>query len=62
MAERAISSTDEKRWTWGKVVLLVLPVIILGVVILVFLTTGGGLNLTSPRGALTWSAPLQPMH
>ena len=31
-----------------QVVLLVLPLIILGVVILLFLTTGGGLDLTSP--------------
>ena len=48
MAEGTISPSDEKRWNWTKVILLVLPVIGLGVVILVFLTTGGGLDLTSP--------------
>jgi len=48
MAEGTITPTEEKKWNWTRLVLLVLPIIILGVVIMVFLTTGGGLNLASP--------------
>jgi zinc transporter ZupT len=48
MAERTISPTGEKRWNWTTIVLLVLPLVILGGVIALFLTTGGGLDLTAP--------------
>jgi zinc transporter ZupT len=48
MAERTISPTGEKRWNLTTLVLLVLPLAILGGVIALFLTTGGGLDLTSP--------------
>jgi zinc transporter ZupT len=48
MAERTISPSEEKRWNWTNAVLLVLPLVLLGVVIVLFLTTGGGLDLTSP--------------
>ena len=48
MAERTISPSEEKRWNWTSAVLLVLPLVLLGVVIVLFLTTGGGLDLTSP--------------
>ncbi|RPI32622.1 MAG: metal transporter [Chloroflexota bacterium] len=48
MAEQTISPQREKRWNWTTAVLLVLPLVILGGVIILFLTTGGGLDLTSP--------------
>jgi zinc transporter, ZIP family len=48
MAERTISPAGEKRWNWTTAVLLVLPLIALGGVILLFLNTGGGLNLAPP--------------
>ena len=48
MADRTISPSREKRWNWTTAVLLVLPLVVLGGVIALFLTTGGGLNLAPP--------------
>ena len=48
MTEQTINPVREKRWKWTTAVLLILPIILLGVVIALFLTTGGGLDLSSP--------------
>jgi zinc transporter ZupT len=48
MAEDTVSQTREPRLNLSTAVLLILPLIILGGVIWLFLTTGGGLDLTSP--------------
>jgi zinc transporter ZupT len=48
MAERTIEPTREKRFNLTTAVLLILPLILLGGVIVLFLSTGGGLNLAPP--------------
>lgn len=48
MAETSASQNKERRINLGTAVLLILPLIILGGVIWLFLTTGGGLELSSP--------------
>jgi zinc transporter, ZIP family len=48
MAERTVTPPGEKRINWTTAVLLVLPLIVLGGVILLFLNTGGGLDLSPP--------------
>jgi zinc transporter, ZIP family len=48
MTENTVSPTQGPRLNITTAVLLVLPLIILGGVIWLFLTTGGGLDLTSP--------------
>jgi zinc transporter, ZIP family len=48
MTETPIISTKEKRFKPVTAVLLIVPLIALGAVILLFLRTGGGLNLASP--------------
>ena len=48
MTENAVTHSKEGRINLTTAVLLILPLIILGGVIWLFLTTGGGLNLTSP--------------
>lgn len=48
MAENTVSPTSERRINLTTAVLLILPLVILGGVIWLFLTTGGGLQLTSP--------------
>lgn len=48
MAENTASPTRERRISLTTAVLLILPLVILGGVIWLFLTTGGGLQLTSP--------------
>src|SRR4030065_1481411 len=48
MAENTVSTNKIQRINPTTAVLLVLPLIILGGVIWLFLTTGGGLQLSSP--------------
>jgi zinc transporter ZupT len=48
VAEKTISPPEQKRLNWSTAVLLLLPLVILAGVILLFLSTGGGLRLTSP--------------
>lgn len=48
MAERTITPLKEKRLNPTMVALLILPLVILAGVILLFLRTGGGLNLAAP--------------
>lgn len=48
MAENAVPGAQERRLSPATLVLLVLPLIVLGGVIWLFLTTGGGLQLSSP--------------
>jgi zinc transporter, ZIP family len=48
MAENTVSQTSHRHISPTTAVLLVLPLIVLGGVIWLFLTTGGGLSLTSP--------------
>ncbi|MDI6693897.1 MAG: hypothetical protein QME21_02520 [Anaerolineales bacterium] len=48
MAERTVTANGRKHRNWSIGVLLVLPLVILSGVIVLFLTTGGGLELTSP--------------
>jgi len=48
MAEQTLLPTSEKRWNWTSLVLLILPLIALGGVIWLFLSTGGGLDLKAP--------------
>jgi len=48
MAENTVSTTRERRISLNSAVLLILPLVILGGVIWLFLTTGGGLDLTAP--------------
>jgi zinc transporter ZupT len=48
MAENSVSTTPTKGITLTTAVLLILPLVILGGVIWLYLTTGGGLQLTSP--------------
>jgi ZIP family zinc transporter len=48
MAEGTISPAESKGLTWTTAALLLLPLVILGGVIGLFLTTGGGLDLTAP--------------
>ena len=48
MAENTVSPTRKPRTNLTTAVLLVLPLVILGGVIWLFLTTGGGLDITSP--------------
>jgi zinc transporter ZupT len=48
MAEHTISKTKEPHLKLSTIVLLTLPLVILGGVILLFLTTGGGLQFSSP--------------
>ena len=48
MAERTITPLKVKNPIWATTLLLVLPLVILAGVIALFVTTGGGLNLTSP--------------
>jgi zinc transporter ZupT len=48
MAENTIPQTKERRLSPTTAILLVLPLVILGGVIWLFVTTGGGLDLTSP--------------
>jgi zinc transporter, ZIP family len=48
MAENSVSQTSHRQFNPTTAVLLVLPLIVLGGVIWLFLTTGGGLDLTSP--------------
>lgn len=48
MAENTASPANKKQISVTTAVLLILPLIILGGVIWLFLTTGGGLDLTSP--------------
>jgi hypothetical protein len=48
MAEKTVSPVNEHRINLNTAVLFILPLIILGGVIWLFLTTGGGLKLTSP--------------
>jgi len=48
MAENTVSQTSHRHINPTTAVLLVLPLIVLGGVIWLFLTTGGGLDLTSP--------------
>jgi zinc transporter ZupT len=48
MAERSIPTTNERRLNPTLLILLILPLVILGGVIWLFLTTGGGLDLTAP--------------
>ena len=48
MAENTVSSPREQRINLNNIVLLILPLVILGGVIWLFLTTGGGIQLTSP--------------
>lgn len=46
--EKKVTTTGEDRTNLTKSILLILPLVILGGVIWLFLTTGGGLELTSP--------------
>jgi zinc transporter ZupT len=48
MTETPMTSTKEKRFSFTTAILLILPLIALGGVILLFLNTGGGLNLAAP--------------
>lgn len=48
MAEKSISMKEEKKFGLRNIILLVLPLIALGGVILLFVTTGGGLRLQPP--------------
>ena len=48
MASNTISPAHERRPNWSTSILLILPLVILGGVILLFLRTGGGLNISSP--------------
>ena len=48
MAENTVSPSREHRFNLNTAVLLILPLVILAGVIWLFLTTGGGLELTSP--------------
>jgi ZIP family zinc transporter len=48
MTETTISLEKQKKFSLITAVLLILPLILLGAVIALFLSTGGGLNLTAP--------------
>lgn len=48
MTESSLAPTKEKRFNPTTVVLLILPLVVLAGVILLFVRTGGGLNLSSP--------------
>jgi zinc transporter ZupT len=48
MAENTVTPPKERQFTLTTAVLLILPLLVLGGVIWLFLTTGGGLQLTSP--------------
>jgi zinc transporter ZupT len=48
MAENAVTPTKERRISLTTAALLILPLVILGGVIWLFLTTGGGLDFASP--------------
>ena len=48
MAENTVSPTRERHFTLTTAALLILPLVILGGVIWLFLSTGGGLKLSSP--------------
>jgi ZIP family zinc transporter len=48
MTEQSIPSKKVRSWRWTTAVLLILPLVLLGGVILLFLTTGGGLELSTP--------------
>jgi zinc transporter, ZIP family len=48
MAENTLPTPKEKRWSWAKSLLLIAPLVLLGGVIWLFLTTGGGLKLAAP--------------
>lgn len=48
MAEQSVPAEKPKRLNPTLVILLILPLVILGGLIWLFLSTGGGLNLTSP--------------
>ena len=56
MAGNTLAPTNERRPNWSTSILLILPLVILGGVILLFLRTGGGLHLSSPTAieALTF--------
>jgi len=48
MSDTAVKSTPTRAWGLTSAVLLLLPLLLLGGVIALFLSTGGGLKLTSP--------------
>src|SRR5688500_16858223 len=48
MTQQSASVPKEKSFNWFTAILLLLPLILLGGVIVLFLNTGGGLNLAAP--------------
>lgn len=48
MSDQTIDRSNTKPFSWGTVALLLLPLILLGGVIALFLSTGGGLQFASP--------------
>ena len=48
MAQQTISAEKKTSFNWLTAVLLVVPLILLGAVIALFLSTGGGLQLAAP--------------
>src|SRR5262245_25514508 len=48
MAQPTVSLEKQKSFNWLTAVLLILPIILLGGVIALFLSTGGGLDLAAP--------------
>src|SRR6185295_19924888 len=48
MTQQTVSVEKQKSFNWVTALLLILPLILLGGVIALFLSTGGGLQLTAP--------------
>ena len=48
MAEETISTTKPARANWKMIGMLLIPILVLGGIIALFLATGGGVNLNSP--------------